>query len=83
MSIFDKPVSITEIIREILASKALYYSALQSGIASYAALAIKVKPEIEKRTAYDVNVGAIIAGLKRIANIIREQEGEQNRFGIG
>jgi hypothetical protein len=80
VSIFDKPVSITEIIREILVSNALYYSALQSGIANYAALAKKVKPEIEKRTAYDVNVAAIIAGLKRIANIIREQEGEQNRL---
>ena len=80
MSIFDKPVSITEIIREILASNALYYSALQSGIANYAVLAKKVKPEIEKRTAYDVDVGAIVAGLKRIANIIREQEGEQNRI---
>jgi hypothetical protein len=60
VSIFDKPVSITEIIREILASNALYYSALQSGIANYAALAKKVKPEIEKRTAYDVDVGAIV-----------------------
>ena len=80
MSIFDKPVSITEIIREILTSNALYYSALESGIANYAALAKKIKPEIEKRTAYDVNVGAIIAGLKRIANIIIEHEREQNRL---
>ena len=80
MSIFDKPVSITEIIREILASNTLYYSALQSGIANYAALAKKVKPEIEKRTAHDVDVGAIVAGLKRIANNIREHEEEQNRL---
>jgi hypothetical protein len=80
MSVFDKQVSITEIIRDILASNPLYYSALQSGIANYTALAKKIKPEIEKRTAYDVNVGAIVAGLKRIANILMEQEIEQNRL---
>jgi hypothetical protein len=80
MSVFDKQVSITEIIREILDSSPLYYSSLQSGIANYTALAKKIKPEIERRTAYDVNLGAIVAGLKRIANILMEQETEQNRL---
>ncbi len=61
MSFFDKPVSVLEIIREILSSNALYYSAVQSGIANYTALAKKIKPEIEKRIACDVNIGTIVA----------------------
>ncbi|HEY7082292.1 MAG TPA: hypothetical protein VH500_21590 [Nitrososphaeraceae archaeon] len=80
MSFFDKPVSVIEIIREILSSNALYYSALQSGIANYAALAKKIKPEIEKRTACDINIGTIVAGLKRIANTLMEQQRERNRL---
>jgi hypothetical protein len=78
MSIFDKPVSVAEIIREILSSNALYFSALQSGIANYAALAKKIKPEIEKHTACDINIGTIVAGLKRIANMLMEQQRDLN-----
>jgi hypothetical protein len=80
MSVFDKPISVTETIREILSSNTLYYSALQSGIANYTALAKKIKPDIEKRTACDVNIGTIVVGLKRIANIIMEQERECNHL---
>ncbi|HEY7080491.1 MAG TPA: hypothetical protein VH500_12365 [Nitrososphaeraceae archaeon] len=78
MSFFDKSISVTEIIREILSSNALYYSSVQSGIANYAALAKKIKPEIEKRTECDVNIGTIVAGLKRIANTLMDQERERN-----
>lgn len=78
MSVFDKSISVTEIIREILSSNTLYYSAVQSGITNYAALAKKIKPEIEKRTACDVNIGTIVAGLKRTANTLMEQEREHN-----
>ena len=80
MSLFDKPISVVEVIREILSSNTLYYSALQSGIANYAALPKKIKPEIEKRTACDINIGTIVVGLKRIANILMEQEIERNRL---
>jgi hypothetical protein len=72
MSLFDKPISVTEIIREIMASNALYYSALQSGIVNYTALAKKIKPDIEKRTTYNVNIGTIVIGLMRIAKILME-----------
>jgi len=80
MSFFDKQVSVTELIREILSSNTLYYSALRSGIANYAALARKIKPEIEKSTSCDVDIGTIVAGLRRIANILMEQEREHNRL---
>ncbi|HEY7080572.1 MAG TPA: hypothetical protein VH500_12785 [Nitrososphaeraceae archaeon] len=78
MSLFDKPISVTEIIREILSSNALYYWAVQSGIANYSALAKKMKPEIEKRTECSVNIGTIVVGLQRIANALIEQERERN-----
>jgi hypothetical protein len=43
-------------------------------------LAKKIKPEIEKRAECDINIGTIVAGLKRIANILMEQQRERNRL---
>ena len=81
MSLFDRALPVTQIIREILSSNTLYLSALQSGIANYAALARKIKPEVENRTGSDVNVGTIVVGLKRLADTLKKQEIRRSHWG--
>jgi hypothetical protein len=64
---------------EILSSNNLYLQALQSGIANYTALAQRIKPEIEKLTASNVNTGTIVVAIKRLVdNLHKEEEIENN-----
>jgi hypothetical protein len=65
---FVRTVSVPQAIKEILASNNLYLQALASGIANYTALAQRIKPDVEKLTSSNVNIGTIVVGIKRLVD---------------
>jgi hypothetical protein len=65
---FSTTVSVPQATKEILSSNNLYLQALLSGIANYTALAQKIKPDVEKLTASNVNVGTIVVAIKRLVD---------------
>lgn len=70
---YSRIPSVSHAIKEILYSNTLYINALETGIANYTALAIKIKPEVEKLTKSQVNINTIVVGIKRLADLIREK----------
>ena len=75
----SRTMSVPQAVMEILSSNNLYLQALQSGIANYTALAQRIKPEIEKLTASNVNTGTIVVAIKRLVdNLHKEEEIENN-----
>jgi len=71
---YSRIPSVSHAIREILYSNNLYIKALKTGIANYTALAIKIKPEVEKMTKSEVNINTIVVGIKRFADLIQGEE---------
>jgi hypothetical protein len=69
--------SLSRAIRDILFSNSIYINSLKLGIANYTALAIKIKPEIEKIIGSPVNINTIVVSIKRIADTIQRQQSEQ------
>ena len=69
--------SLSRAIKDILFSNSLYINSLKLGIANYTALAIKIKPEIEKIIGSPVNINTIVVSIKRIADTIQRQQSEQ------
>ena len=65
---FPSNVSVPQAIKEILFSNNLYLQTLLAGIANYTALAQKIKPDVEKITASDVNIGTIVVAIKRLVD---------------
>ena len=70
--------SVSRAIRDILFSNSIYINSLKAGIANYTALAIKIKPEIEKIVGSQVNINTIVVSIKRIADSIQRQQSEQD-----
>ena len=70
--------SVSRAIRDILFSNSIYINSLKLGIANYTALAIKIKPEIEKIVGSPVNINTIVVSIKRIADTIQAQQSEQD-----
>ena len=64
-------VSIAQIIKEILLANKTYADSLKLGIANYTSLALKIKPEIERITNYEVNLNTIVVTIKRLADQIQ------------
>jgi len=79
---FSRSVSVPQAIKEILASNNVYLQALLAGIANYTALAQKIKPDVEKLTASDVNVGTIVVAIKRLVDNLQKDEGLENESGL-
>jgi hypothetical protein len=75
---FSPNVSVPQAIKEILSSNNLYLQALLSGIANYTALAEKIKPDVEKLTGSEVNMGTIVVAIKRLVDRLQEEEKIQN-----
>jgi hypothetical protein len=65
--------SVSRTIRDILFSNSIYIKSLKLGIANYTALAIKIKPELEKIVGSPVNINTIVVSIKRIADTIQQQ----------
>ena len=79
---YSGTVSVPFAIREVLSSNPLYFQAIQFGIANYTALAQRIRPEVEKITATQVNIGTLVVAIKRFADILqKEQRKEDNMMG--
>jgi hypothetical protein len=70
---FSPTVSVPQATKEILFSNNLYLQALLSGIANYTALAQKIKPDVEKLTASEVNIGTIVVAIKRLVDNLQSK----------
>jgi hypothetical protein len=70
--------SVSRTIRDILFSNSIYMNSLKAGIANYTALAIKIKPEIEKIVGSEVNINTIVVSIKRIADTIQQEQSVQD-----
>lgn len=79
---FTRAVSVPQAIKEILSSNNLYRQALLCGIANYTALAQKIKPDVEKLTASEVNIGTIVVAIKRLVDRLQEEEEIQNESDL-
>ena len=66
--------SVSRAIRDILFSNSIYLNSLKLGIANYTALAIKIKPEVEKMVGSQININTIVVSIKRIADTIQQQQ---------
>jgi hypothetical protein len=69
--------SVSRAIRDILFSNSLYIESLRLGIANYTALAVKIKPEVEKIVGSEVNINTIVVSIKRIADTIQQRQSEE------
>jgi hypothetical protein len=70
---FSPSVSVPQAIKEILFSNNLYLQALLAGIANYTALAQKIKPDVEKLTTSEVNIGTIVVAIKRLVDNLQSK----------
>jgi len=70
--------SVSRAIRDILFSNSIYLNSLKLGIANYTALAIKIKPEVEKMVGSQININTIVVSIKRIADTIQQQQSQQD-----
>jgi len=70
--------SVSKAIKDILFSNSIYLNSLKLGIANYTALALKIKPEVDKTVASDVNINTIIVSIKRIADAIQQNQDSDN-----
>lgn len=70
--------TVTQAIRNILFSNSVYINSLKAGIANYTALAIKIKPEVEKIVGSQVNINTLVVSIKRLADTIHQQQSEQD-----
>ena len=79
---FTRAVSVPQAIKEILSSNNLYRQALLCGIANYTALAQKIKPDVQKLTASEVNIGTIVVAIKRLVDRLQDEEEIQNESDL-
>ena len=79
---FTRAVSVPHAIKEIFSSNNLYRQALLCGIANYTALAQKIKPDVEKLTASEMNIGTIVVAIKRLVDRLQEEEKIQNESDL-
>ena len=70
--------SVSKAIKDILFTNSIYLNALKLGIANYTALALKIKPEVDKTVASDVNINTIVVSIKRIADAIQQNQDSDN-----
>ena len=70
--------SVSKAIKDILFSNNIYLNSLKLGIANYTALALKIKPEVDKTVASDVNINTLVVSIKRIADAIQQNQDNEN-----
>ena len=67
---YSNTPSVSKAIKDILFSNSIYTNSLKMGIASYTALAIKIKPEVDRIIGSEVNINTIVVSIKRIADAL-------------
>jgi hypothetical protein len=70
--------SVSKAIKDILFSNSIYINSLKLGIANYTALAIKIKPELDKIIGTEVNINTIVVSIKRIADALQQNQDLDN-----
>ena len=70
--------SVSKAIKDILFSNSIYLNSLKLGIANYTALALKIKPEVDKTIGSDININTIVVSIKRIADAIQQNQDSEN-----
>lgn len=70
--------SVSKAIKDILFSNSIYLNSLKLGIANYTALALKIKPEVDKTIGSDVNINTIVVSIKRITDAIQQNQDNEN-----
>jgi hypothetical protein len=70
--------SVSKAIKDILFSNNIYLNSLKLGIANYTALALKIKPEVDKIMGSDININTIVVSIKRIADAIQQNQDSEN-----
>jgi len=70
--------SVSKAIKDILFSNSIYLNSLKLGIENYTALALKIKPEVDKTVASDVNINTLVVSIKRIADAIQQNQDKEN-----
>ena len=66
--------SVSKAIKDILFSNSIYLNSLKLGIANYTALAIKIKPEVDRILGSEVNINTIVVSIKRIADVLQQNQ---------
>ena len=66
--------SVSRAIKDILFSNSIYINSLKLGIANYTALAIKIKPEVDKMIGSEVNINTIVVSIKRLADALQQNQ---------
>ena len=66
--------SVSKAIKDILFSNNIYLNSLKLGIANYTALAIKIKPEVDRILGSEVNLNTIVVSIKRIADVLQQNQ---------
>jgi hypothetical protein len=72
--------SVSKAIKDILFSNSIYLNSLKLGIANYTALAIKIKPEVERTTGSEININTIVVSIKRIADALQQNQDLDERI---
>ena len=70
--------SVMQAIKNIIFSNSVYINSLKLEIANYTALALKIKPEVEKIVGSQVNINTLVVSIKRLADTIQQQQSEQD-----
>ena len=70
--------SVSKAIKDILFSNSIYLNSLKLGIANYTALAIKIKPEVERTIGSEININTIVVSIKRIADALQQNQDLDN-----
>ncbi|MGI9010917.1 MAG: hypothetical protein ACR2F1_07000 [Nitrososphaeraceae archaeon] len=66
--------SVSRAIKDILFSNSIYINSLKLGIANYTALAIKIKPQVDKMIGSEVNINTIVVSIKRLADALQQNQ---------
>src|SRR5215203_6374906 len=71
---YSNTPSVSKAIKDILYSNSIYLNSLKLGIANYTALAIKIKPEIDRIIGSEVTINTIVVSIKRFADALQQNQ---------
>jgi len=66
--------TVSQAVKEVLASNRIYFDALTYGIANLTAMAEKIRPNIEMKVGSQVSMNTIVVALKRLNDHLSKQE---------
>lgn len=73
--------SVSQAVREVLATNIMYQEILESGVANFTAMAERIKSQVENKAQSQVNTNTIVAALKRMANETFVTRGSRESMG--